>query len=1027
MSFTDIFIRRPVLAFVLSMVLFVLGMKALQDLQLRQYPQMETGVITISTVFPGASASNVQGYVTQPIQQQVAQTEGIDYMYAQNEMGLSTITLYLKLDYPTDAALAEVLALVQQVKYRLPEGTQDSRITKSSSQPPVAYLAFTSPTLQTQQTSDFVSRVAVPLFSTVDGVNRIDIFGEKDFAMRLWLNPRKMSALSIDARDVQDAIQKNNAVSASGRFKGKFIEIDIDTRTDLQTVEQFENIAIKSVNGRLVRMRDIATVELGANNYDEEVSAAGESSVMIAISNTADSNPLDVIAGIYKVMPEVQGAAPASITLKMNYDSTRYISTSIEEVTRTLVEAILIVIVVVFLFLGNMRSVLIPVVTIPLSLIGTLFVMLALGFSINLLTLLAMVLAISLVVDDAIVVVENTTRHLEDGVAPLQAALQSAREIAAPVISMTITLAAVYAPIGFMGGLTGSLFTEFAFTLAGAVLISGFIALTLSPMMCSRVLNLEVVNAPRVKRINAVLERLREAYEKRLSVLLANRTFVWPLAATILIALVFMLMNTAQELAPEEDQGAVMVMGTGPIYANTDYLKAMAKPVEKMFSDLKETNTSFSIYGYENNATLFAIDILTDWDSRERTAQDIEHAMQTKLQEYPGLQTYTFSPPVLPGTPQGLPYQLVIKSAIDNLETMYAHVEKLTETAANSGKFIFVKNDLKMNRPQLEISINRDKAATLGINAQDIGKVLQAFLSEGFINYFSLEGRSYQVISEVPREYRLDKAALSTYFLRSADGSMVPLSSVIEVKKSVRPSQNNQFQQLNSATIEGKMMPGVSLQEAHEFMLAQAKDILPDSYLLDASGELRQFLQEGSSLVATFFLAIVIIYLVLAALFESFRDPLIILTTVPLSIFGAMLPLYFGMATLNIYTEVGLVTLIGLISKHGILIVQFANDLQRDEGLNRHDAILKAAGVRLRPVLMTTAAMVIGVLPLVMASGAGAESRFSIGIVIAVGMSVGTLFTLFLLPSIYTFLAGEHNVIETDDAFPEDSASAAAS
>ncbi|MEP6390265.1 MAG: efflux RND transporter permease subunit [Halioglobus sp.] len=1012
MNFTDIFIRRPVLATVLSLVLFVLGFKALQDLQIRQYPKLETGVLTITTIYPGASASNVQGYVTQPIQQQVASTEGIDYMYAQNEMGKSTIRLYLKLDYPTDSALAEVLALVQQVKYRLPDGTQDPSITKSSSQPPVAYISFTSAQLETQQTSDFVSRVAVPLFSTVAGVNRVDIEGERDFAMRLWLNPKQMAALSIDARDIQSAISANNAVSASGRFKGSFVEIDINARTDLQTVEQFENIAIKDVDGRLVRIKDIATVELGANNYDEEVSAGGKESVMVAISNTADSNPLDVIDGIYSVLPEVQAAAPPGMAVTMVYDSTRYISTSIEEVTRTLIEAILIVIVVVFMFLGSFRSVLIPVITIPLSLIGTLFVMLALGFSINLLTLLALVLAISLVVDDAIVVVENTSRHLEEGMDPMQAAIVSAREIASPVISMTITLAAVYAPIGFMGGLTGSLFTEFAFTLAGAVLISGFIALTLSPMMCSRILSIEVTNSPLAKRIDSVLERLRKAYEGIIVVLLANRTFVWPLAATVLTALIFMLMNTAQELAPEEDQGAVLVMGTGPTQANTDYLRATAKPLESMFGELKETDTSFSVYGYQNDYTLFSIGILTDWGSRERTAQDIQHEMQTRLQRSPGLQLYTFSPPVLPGTPQGLPYQLVVKSAIDDLETMYAHVEKLTEAAADSGKFIFIKNDLKIDRPQIDISIDRDKASSLGISAKDIGRVLQGFLSEGFINYFSLDGRSYQVISEVPRSDRLDTAALGTYFIRSASGEMVPLSAVVNVEYVVRPSQNNQFQQLNSATIEGKMMPGVSLSEAHEYMIGQAEKILPKSYLLDSSGELRQFLQEGSSLVSTFFLAIIIIYLVLAAQFESFRDPLVILTTVPLSIFGAMLPLYFGAATLNIYTEVGLVTLIGLISKHGILIVQFANDLQRDEGLNRHDAILKSAGIRLRPVLMTTAAMVIGVLPLVTASGAGAESRFSIGLVISVGMAVGTLFTLFVLPAIYTFLAEQHNVIE---------------
>ncbi|NQX89008.1 MAG: efflux RND transporter permease subunit, partial [Halioglobus sp.] len=705
----------------------------------------------------------------------------------------------------------------------------------------------------------------------------------------------------------------------------------------------------------------------------------------------------------------------------MSYDSTLYISTSIEEVVRTLAEAIVIVIVVVFVFLGSPRAVFIPIVTIPLSLIGSMFMMLALGFSINLLTLLAMVLAISLVVDDAIVVVENTSRHLEDGMKPLQAAVLSAREIAGPVISMTITLAAVYAPIGFMGGLTGSLFTEFAFTLAGAVLISGFIALTLSPMMCSRILTLEAMQTPLVMRINRVLEALRLRYEKLLGYLLANRGYVWPLAVTILIALVFMFTHTASELAPEEDQGAILAMGTGPIYANTDYLQATAKPIEKIIKDIPETEIFFSVYGYENDSTLFIVQVLENWDARDRTAMQIQQELQNKVTALPGLQMYTFSPPVLPGTPQGLPFQLVIKSAIDDFEQMYPYAEKLAEKASSSGNFLFVKNDMKMNKPQLNISIDRDKAATLGLTAESIGKVFQAYLSEGYINYFSLDGRSYQVITEVPRSLRLDQTDLRNYYARTSSGDMVPLSALVKVETVIQPSKNNQFQQLNSITIEGKMMPGVSLQEAYAYMVEQAKDILPEHYLLDSSGELRQFLQEGSSLIATFFLAIIIIYLVLAAQFESFRDPLIILTTVPLSIFGAMIPLYFGVATLNIYTEVGLVTLIGLISKHGILIVQFANDLQRDKGMNKHDAILAAAGIRLRPVLMTTAAMVMGVLPLVIASGAGAESRFCIGLVISVGMSIGTLFTLFVLPAIYTFLAedeSQRKTLEID--LPED-------
>ncbi|CAH0993045.1 Efflux pump membrane transporter BepE [Sinobacterium norvegicum] len=1007
MKFTDLFVQRPVLATVISLVILVLGLKAFEDLQIRQYPVMETGIITIATTYPGASPTNVQGYVTQPIQQMVAQTEGVDYMLSESTMGMSTITLYLKLDYSTDKALTEVLSLVQQVKYRLPQGVQDSSILKSSSQSPVVYISFASEGLEAQQISDFVSRVAQPIFSTVNGVNNIQLLGQKDFAMRIWLDPLKMAGNGISAEDVENAIKKNNAVSAAGRLKNNLIEININAHTDLQDISQFENIVVRQNKGKFIKISDVATVELGSDNYDDMVFSNGKKNITVAISNTSDSNPLDVIKGIYGVMDDVIGSLPPTMTATVIYDSTEYITASIDDVLHTFVEALVIVIIVVFMFLGAFRAILIPIITIPLSIIGTLFLMLSLGFSINLLTLLAMVLAISLVVDDAIVVVENTFRHLEEGAAPFDAAVLSAREIAGPVITMTITLAAVYAPIGFMGGLTGKLFTEFAFTLAGSVIISGIIALTLSPMMCSKMLSKESLETPLVKKIDTVLEALKNKYNKLLSYLLDNRAFVWPVAATILISLVYMFVNTAQELAPQEDQGVVLAMGTGPNYANTDYVYKYSNPIVEVFTKNPETKMTMAVNGYKNNSTFFGLDVLKPWDERDRTAQQLIKDMQIELQTMPGLQLYTFSPPDLPGTPQGLPFQMVIKSPIDSYETMYQYAENLKVAAEKSGKFIFSKNDLKINKPQIEINIDRDKAAQLGVTASAIGDVLKVFLSEGFINYFSLNGRSYQVISEVKQLDRLDRKALENYYVKSVSGAMVPMSSIVSVKQTIQPSAVNQFQQLNSAMIEGKMMPGVSIGEAYAFMQAKAKEILPASYTIDSSGQLRQFLQEGQSLLVTFALAFIIIFLVLAAQFESFRDPCVILTTVPLSIFGAMLPLYFGVATLNIYTEVGLVTLVGLISKHGILIVDFANGLQR-QGMDRREAILEAASIRLRPVLMTTAAMVVGVLPLVTASGAGAESRFSIGLVISVGMTVGTLFTLFILPMIYSYFAEDH-------------------
>ncbi|USD35884.1 MULTISPECIES: efflux RND transporter permease subunit [Ferrimonas] len=1011
MHFTDVFIKRPVLSVVLSLALLVLGLKAFDMLQVRQYPKLETGVITISTNYPGASASSVQGYVTQPLQAQVAQTEGIDYMTSESSLGKSLITVYLKLDYPSDKALTEILSLVQQVKYRLPAGVQDSSILKSTSESPILYLSFASDTLATEQISDYVSRVVKPTFSTVNGVSKVDLLGQRDFAMRIWLNPAKMAAYGITAADVQSAIASSNTVSSAGKVKNDFIEIDINAHTDASSVEQFKRISLHAADGRLVHMDDIASIELGANSYDAIVKFDGKQSIMVAISNTSSSNPLTVVKEAYTLLPEVMSSLPSGIESQVVYDSTQFIQTSIDEVVKTLTEAAIIVILVIFAFLGSLRAMLIPLVTIPLSLVGVLFFMMMLGFSINLLTLLAMVLAISLVVDDAIVVVENTFRHLEEGVAPLQAALISAKEIAGPVIAMTITLAAVYAPIGFMGGLTGKLFTEFAFTLAGSVIISGFIALTLTPMMCSKILSKATLDAPLVKKIDAVVASVTHQYQRALSLVLDNRILVWPLAGALLVSLVFMFTHTASELAPQEDQGVMIMMGKGPAYANTHYLDQFTRPLTDIVSHYPETEMNMMVNGYQNNATFFGLAVLSPWAERDRDAKQVMGQFQQDSRTLPGVQIYTFSPPDLPGTPQGLPFQMLIKTATGSYQDLYQYAEKMKSYAINSGKFVYVQNDLSYNKPQLEIEIDRDKAALMNVDAADIGVVLQRFLSEGFINYFAINERSYQVITQVAQDDRNTRDAINHYYVKSGNGQMVPLASLVTISQSVQPSAVDQFQQLNSAMLEAKMMPGVSIGEAYEVMQQAAKEILPPSYGLDASGQLRQFLQEGASLVATFFLALVIIYLVLAAQFESFRDPLIVLTSVPLSIFGAMLPLYFGVDTLNIYTEVGLVTLIGLISKHGILIVEFANQLQQEQGLSRHAAALKSASVRLRPVLMTTAAMVIGVVPLLLASGAGAESRFSIGLVITVGMSIGTLFTLFVVPTVYTFLAQDHHTV----------------
>lgn len=1009
MKFTDLFIKRPVLAVVLSLILLVLGLKAFTELQVRQYPEIETGVVTITTTYPGASAQSVQGYVTQPLQAQIAQAEGIDYMTSKSTLGQSLITVNLKLDFPTDRALTEILSLVQQVKYRLPSGTQDPSIVKSTSQSPILYISFESDTLKAEQISDYVSRVVKPTFSTVDGVSKVDILGKSDFAMRIWLKPNQLAVYGLTASDVQNAIKTSNAVSAAGKVKSNFIEVDINAHTDAVTVDDFKNIALKAQDGQIVHIKDIATVELGAATYNTQVMFNGNYAIVTAISNTSTSNPISVVKDTYKLLPSIEDSLPKGLNANVIYDSTKFINSSIDEVTKTLVEAALIVVIVIFAFLGSMRAMLIPLITIPLSLVGSLFFVMALGFSINLLTLLAMVLAISLVVDDAIVVVENTFRHLETGASPVDAAIKSAREICGPVIAMTITLAAVYAPIGFMGGLTGKLFTEFAFTLAASVLISGFIALTLTPMMTSKMLNKQILEGKLVKKIDHIIEGLVNRYIRVLTVVINNRKLVWPLVATFLISLVFMFTHTSNELAPQEDQGVVIMMGNGPQQGNTDYLAHFTESLTNKMMDYPETDMTLMVNGYNNDQTFFGLGVLKDWEERDASAQDIMGRFTKDTATDPGLQLFTISPPDLPGTAQGLPFQMVLKTPTGSYEDLYKYAEQLKEYALNSGKFIYVQNDLQFAKPQLEISINRDKAALMNVNAQDVGNVLTRYISEGFINYFALDQRSYQVITQVSRDDRSSADDIGKYYVRSNNGDMIPLSALVDITESVQPSSVDQFQQLNSATIEGKMMPGVSVGEAYEAMLKGADEILPKSYSVDSSGQLRQFVDEGSSLIGTFFLALIIIYLVLAAQFESFRDPLIVLTSVPLSIFGAMIPLYLGLDTLNIYTEVGLVTLIGLISKHGILIVDFANQIQKECNGDRREAAIKAASERLRPILMTTAAMVIGVVPLLTAAGAGAQSRFAIGLVITVGMSIGTLFTLFIVPTIYTFLAEDHS------------------
>jgi multidrug efflux pump len=1007
MNFTDIFIRRPVLALVVSLLILLIGLKSMLGLQIRQYPRLYNTTITVTTIYPGASPELIQGFITTPIEQAVATAEGIDYLNSSSIQGSSTVTVYVRLNYDPSQALTDVMAKVQQVKYLMPPQAQDPVILKSTGQTTaVMYVGFASAELSSAAISDYLTRVVQPLLSTVDGVASADILGAQTFAMRLWLDPARMAARGISASDVAVAIRANNYQSAPGQAKGFYTLTNIAARTGLTDVEQFKRMTVKAADGAVVRLEDIAQVDLGAQSWNSSVAMNGQQAVFIGVQATPTGNPLSLVKGVRALLPEIERNLPASVKMQVAYDSTRFIQSSIDEVKITLGEAVLIVVAVIFLFLGSFRSVLIPIVTIPLSLIGAGIVMAALGFSLNLLTLLAMVLAIGLVVDDAIVVLENVYRHIEEGKSAPQAALIGAREIAGPVISMTLTLAAVYTPIGFLGGVTGTLFREFAFTLAGAVIISGIVAVTLSPMMCSLLLKREMTQGRFARVIDRAFSGLAEAYGRRLDRSLDYRPVTALFAAAVFVALGFMYVNVKKELAPEEDQGVLFALTKAPQYANLDYLNAYGADLDKGFTSIPETDLRFVVNGRGGPSQGIAGVILKPWDERSRTAQQIQPELQQKVSAVEGLNAFVFSLPPLPASIGGLPVQMVIDST-GGFVAIYDAMEKIKAAARQSGLFMVIDSDLAFNQPTIDIEIDRSKANDLGITMAGIGDTLALLVGENYVNRYNMGGRSYQVITQVPRLDRLSADTLTQYYVTSATGQQVPLANLVTVKTTTAPNALTRYNQLNSATFQAVPMPGVTIGQAVDFLEKQAAS-LPAGFSHDYLSDARQYVREGNQLVVTFFFALVVIFLVLAAQFESLRDPLVILVSVPLSMFGAMLPLFAGLVTMNIYTQVGLVTLIGLISKHGILMVEFANQLQLGEGLGRRAAIERAARVRLRPILMTTAAMVVGLVPLLTASGAGAASRFSIGVVVVAGMAIGTLFTLFVLPAVYTVLAKDH-------------------
>jgi multidrug efflux pump len=1018
MHFTDLFIRRPVLALVISLVIIIAGLQAIRSLNVRQFPISENSAVTVTTVYVGASAELVRGFITTPLERAIAAADGIDYIESQSAQGVSTITVRLKLNYDATRALAEISSKVDQVRRDLPPEAEVPIINVESadSRFAAAYLSFTSTALKQNEITDYLVRVVQPRLSAVEGVQRADILGARTFAMRIWLKPDRMAAYNISPAQVRQALAANNYLAALGQTKGSLIQVNLIANTDLRSVEEFKRLVIREQDGALIRLADIGDVVLGAEDYDTEVRFSGQTAVFMGIWPLPNANSLDVVKKVRTVMDSVQKDLPTDMQARIAYDATAYINNAIHEVIKTLADTLMIVVVIIFLFLGSFRSVFIPVVAIPLSLIGGVFLMQVFGFTINLLTLLAIVLSVGLVVDDAIVVVENVERHLSEGKSPQDAALIGARELVGPIIAMTITLAAVYAPIGLQGGLTGSLFREFAFTLAGAVTISGVVALTLSPMMSAKLLKPGLGEHGLSGKISRDFKRLRNVYGRWLDATLSARPAVYLVWIVVSLLTIPMFRMSPVELAPTEDQGVIFGIIDAAANSTLDQTSRYAAAANKMFLSIPETDFTFQI---TRPSSGFGGMVTKPWDQRERTIFQIMPEVQQKLHGIAGIQMFPVFRPSLPGAGQ-FPVEFIMASTAET-EKILQFARQLQQKAMQSGLFAFPPIiDVKIDQPQSEFIINRDKVADLGLNLEQVGADIGAMIGGNFVNRFDIAGRSYKVIPQIQRVDRLNPDQLKDIYITGPDGKLVPLSTIATIHNSTVPRSLNRFQQLNAVKISGVSIR--PLDEALRFLEDEAGKILPKGYVIDYTGESRQLRTEGNKFLPAFMLAVVLIFLVLAAQFNSFRDPFVILAgSVPLGIFGALLFTFLKIpdpnvpfwthgwtTTLNIYSQVGLVTLVGLVSKNGILIVEFANKLQL-RGLSKLDAVKEASMTRLRPILMTSAATAAGHFPLTLVTGAGAAARNSIGLVLVGGITVGTIFTLFIVPSIYMLVARDHS------------------
>ncbi|WP_109432638.1 efflux RND transporter permease subunit [Aggregatibacter segnis] len=1043
MKFTDIFIRRPVLAVSISLLIIILGLQAISKLAVREYPKMTTTVITVTTAYPGADANLIQAFVTSKIEEAVAQADNVDYMSSSSRPSSSSITVKMKLNTDPNAALADVLAKVNSVRSELPSGIEDPTVTSSTGGSGIMYISFRSNKLDASQVTDYIQRVVKPQFFTVEGVASVDIFGASEYALRIWLDPQKMAAQNLSATQVMSALSANNVQTAAGNDNGFYVVYKNKVDTTTKSVDELSKLIVYSNGDKLVRLRDIADIELNKSSDNARAVANGSDSVVLAVNPTSSANPLTVAEKILPLYESIKNNLPDAIQTDILYDRTVAINNSIEEVVKTIIEATLIVLVVITMFIGSFRAILIPVITIPISLIGVIMMLQTLDFSINLMTLLALILAIGLVVDDAIVVLENVDRHIKLGETPFRAAIIGTREIAVPVISMTIALIAVYSPMALMGGITGTLFKEFALTLAGAVFISGIVALTLSPMMTSKLLKDHSAPSKLEERVNRTLTKVNNAYAYVLDLVMANRKCMVFFAAIIFATLPIMFKSLSSELTPTEDKGAFLAIGSAPSNVNVDYVQAAMAPYQKILTDTDEVQFAMTISGVPSTNQSLNVVTLKDWKDRSRSQAQVLAELNTKAKGIPEVSVSGFAFPEIETGEQGPPIGFVISTSQDYSDL--ANVAgKFLEAMQKSGKFVYSSLDLKFDTAQMHIKIDREKAGTYGITMKQISATLGSFLSAATVERVDIDGRAYKIISQVKRDNRLSPQSWNNYYVSAANGESVPLSSLISVSLEPQPSSLPRFSQLNSAVISAVPMPGSSIGDAIQWLEDSSKELLPQGYNYDFKGEARQLVQEGNALAVTFVLAVIIIFLVLAIQFESIRDPMVIMISVPLAISGALLALntpgaiqgllgmlshvtgisYFSElsgkisgegSTLNIYSQVGLITLVGLITKHGILMCEVAKEEQLNHGKNRIEAITEAAKIRLRPILMTTAAMIAGLVPLLYATGAGAVSRFSIGIVIVSGLAVGTLFTLFVLPVIYSYVASEHKPLPEFD------------